>query len=169
MIVRYGENAVLIVMFNVAEQEEAIFHYRASSTESELAASEKRIGILRIPAESGIRCQIVVPVIEEQLAVNLVGTASGNDVHGAASCGARGQIKIEARYLKFLHTLLGYVERRSPVDSIVYRRTIHRDPCFQKLRSRLRRHVDSYFQTRQGSRPIRRSRRARDVQARESS
>src|SRR6188768_1769472 len=116
-------------MFNIAEQKQAVFHDRASRADSELAASEKRIWVLRISAECGIRCQIVVPVIEEHLAVNVVGTASGNDVHGAASCCACRQIKIEARYLKFLNTLLGYVERRTPVDSIVRCRTIHSHPC----------------------------------------
>ena len=89
VVIRNGKDAILIVMFEIGEPKQTVFNKWAAKAEPGLAPREKRIWIFRIPLQSRVRRQVVVPVVEEGCAMQRIAAPPGNDVDRAASGRAR--------------------------------------------------------------------------------
>ena len=113
-----AENAILIGVLVAGEEEQPVLHDGTTKSEPCLAAREKRVGIERIALERGIDRQVVIAEIEEAGAMELVGSAAGDDIDCAARRDARGEIEIHGGDLELLHHFLREVLRSTAVDGI---------------------------------------------------
>ena len=65
MVIGNHENAILVVVFKVAEPKKSVLYEWAANAVPGLAARKKWIGVLRIPTESRICRKMMIPIVEK--------------------------------------------------------------------------------------------------------
>src|SRR5207249_5634421 len=83
-----------------------------------LPALEKRVGIIHIATQSGIRRQVVIPIKRKGASMKLVASGTGDDVDGPAGSEAGGGVQAHGGDLEFLDHFLGCVHHGSDAGGV---------------------------------------------------
>src|SRR5215510_6337692 len=104
----------LIESFEIVEEGQLVFDYRAAEREPGLQAAEEGVGGVGYTFENRIGPHIVVAKVTESAAVIFVAPGARDDVHRAHRGHPGLQIEVEAGNLEFLNRINGIILSCAP-------------------------------------------------------